>query len=795
MSPRWKKVLRDLLAHKVRTILVALSIAVGIFAVAIMLGGREVLLRALDTSFPQTNPPGVTIYARPFDELVVRAVERHAGVTMAEGRHMANLTFRVNGKGDWQNITLEAVKDYDHIKVGKLDRQPNTNWPARGQVLVEEGSRTFVGAKPGDMLEIQTSGKHTAKLLVVGYVHDLNALTPLMSIRGVGFINFDSLQDLQEAPYFNELDVAVSPKLTTQAEVSKLGAQLRDDVLAQRGISVMQMVAHKPGKQLLGDIFGGVSLLLVSIGVLTLFLSGFLVVNTVSALVAQQLRHIGVMKAVGGRPRQLVAMYFVMVALYGAVAVAIAIPLGMWGQQAFVDFGATKLNFLVRDHSTPPNVLAIELAVGFLVPLLAAAVPVLTGMRISVRQALYDADNMASAEFGHGLVDRLLGRLRGLPRPIALSLRNTFLRKGRLALTLITLTLAAGVFMAVASVQTSIDATVARIGQHRPFDLWVNLAADDPQAMVEREVKKVSGVTGAESWLQLSATRERPDGSESGTMYFTGLPADSTFYKPELVQGRWLKPGDTDVAVVDTGVRNDEPDVHVGGTITMKMGDLKQTWKVVGLVRGDFTNGAVRVNLPYLQKIAAEKGAANMEVVRGAQHDGASAKALADTIKSHLENKGLKVAETETEQHLMSSIAGSLSILVVFLVILAGLLAAVGGIGLSGTMSINVMESTREIGVMRAIGASNRSLYQVFITEGIVVGLLSWALGAAIAAPIAWALTRMLTTAISFPLTFAFSPAGVVAWLVFVIVLSVLASLLPAYRAARVSVAEAIAYE
>jgi putative ABC transport system permease protein len=110
-------------------------------------------------------------------------------------------------------------------------------------------------------------------------------------------------------------------------------------------------------------------------------------------------------------------------------------------------------------------------------------------------------------------------------------------------------------------------------------------------------------------------------------------------------------------------------------------------------------------------------------------------------------------------------------------------------------MSINVMESTREIGVMRAIGASNGSLYLIFITEGIVVGLISWFLGALIAYPIALGLTWSLQTAISFPLTFAFSPAGVVAWLAFVIVISVLASLLPAYRAARVSVAEAIAYE
>ncbi|HSK48511.1 MAG TPA: FtsX-like permease family protein, partial [Coriobacteriia bacterium] len=119
----------------------------------------------------------------------------------------------------------------------------------------------------------------------------------------------------------------------------------------------------------------------------------------------------------------------------------------------------------------------------------------------------------------------------------------------------------------------------------------------------------------------------------------------------------------------------------------------------------------------------------------------------------------------------------------------------VGGIGLSGTMSINVLESTREIGVMRAIGASNASIYQIFIAEGVVVGLVSWAFGVVVSVPLSWLLARALGEAMSFPLSFAFSPEGVVAWLAFVVVISVLASLLPASRAARVSVAEAIAYE
>lgn len=795
MAPRWKKVFRDLTAHKVRTLLVTLSIAVGIFAAAVMLGGRAVLLRSLDTSFPQSQPAGISFYTMPFDDLLVKAVERHADVVAAEGRHQSSLKFRLAGSTEWRNLSVTAVEDFDKIKVGKLDREPGTPWPGRGEILVERASKDFVGAKPGDEIEVKTSGDKTVRLKVVGFVHDLNALTPMVSIQGVAYISYDSLNMLEEPPYSNDLEIAVSPRLSTQADVSRLAAELRDDVVEQHGVKVLQTVPHTPGKHHLGDIFKGVSLLLVAVGVLTLVLSGFLVVNTVSALVSQQLRQIGVMKAVGARPRQLVGMYFAMVLLYGILGIAIAIPLGMWAQNAFVDFGSTKLNFLVTDYATPMPILILEGAVGIFVPLLAAAVPVFSGMKVSVRQALYDSNNLAGAEFGHGIIDRILGSLKGLPRPVALSLRNTFLRKGRLALTLITLTLAAGVFMAVASVRTSIDATVNRVSEHRQFDLWATLQDPKPRAMLERETLAVRGVTQVETWLQRAATRQRPDGTESSMIDLIGLPATSEFFHPELISGRWLKPDDTNALVMDTGVTSAEPDLAVGDTIKLKIGEVEKEFKIVGLIRGDFMGASAKVNRDYLDKITNAGGAVRTIEVRTNVHDAAGTKAIADDISDALDKKGLKVAETETERHLMDTISGSLSILVVFLTIMAALLAAVGGIGLSGTMSINVMESTREIGVMRAIGASNRSLYQVFITEGIVVGLISWFLGCLIAVPVAIGLTSALQTAISFPLTFAFSPEGVVAWLAFVIVISVLASLLPAWRASRVSVAEAIAYE
>jgi putative ABC transport system permease protein len=127
---------------------------------------------------------------------------------------------------------------------------------------------------------------------------------------------------------------------------------------------------------------------------------------------------------------------------------------------------------------------------------------------------------------------------------------------------------------------------------------------------------------------------------------------------------------------------------------------------------------------------------------------------------------------------------------------MAVLFAVVGGLGLMGTMSINVIERTREIGVMRAIGAPTRSVAQVFVVESVAIGMISWLFGTVLAVP----LSKIMSDAVGIPLmgtpiTFRFSMAGVGLWLVVVVLLSVAASFIPARNAARLTVRQVLAYE
>jgi len=197
------------------------------------------------------------------------------------------------------------------------------------------------------------------------------------------------------------------------------------------------------------------------------------VINTISAIIAQQTRQIGMMKAVGARDRQVAGIYLGIVIAYALLALAVAIPLGALGAWALTQFTAGLVNFEATEFFIPVNVFALEVAIGLVVPLAAAAWPVWRGVRVTVREAVANAG--ISDGYGRSRFDRALQSIRGLSRPTLLSIRNTFRRKARLILTLAALTLGGAVFMSVFTLRASLVGTINETLDYFNYNVQVGL--------------------------------------------------------------------------------------------------------------------------------------------------------------------------------------------------------------------------------------------------------------------------------------------------------------------------------
>jgi putative ABC transport system permease protein len=307
----------------------------------------------------------------------------------------------------------------------------------------------------------------------------------------------------------------------------------------------------------------------------------------------------------------------------------------------------------------------------------------------------------------------------------------------------------------------------------------------------------VEGVTKVEGWQ--FASGELLDDNDSIVENLTLLspPAESTLVQPILVAGRWIRPDDVRKMAVSEGLLKTYPNLKPGDSITMRIDGRDEKWEVVGLFK--FVDQEGLLGYAPFEHVSDMNNLANRSFsfrVVTVQHDRAYQDAKAEELDKYLRDRGYKVRVAQAGSASLDTAVESLDTLVVFLLIMAVLTAIVGSMGLTGTMGMNVLERTREIGIMRAIGADDRAVMRTVIAEGIVIGSISFVLAIVLSFPFTYGLSTIVSLAVfQTPIAVVFTYLGYAIWLGLVLVLSTVASILPARNAARLTIREVLAYE
>lgn len=804
IAPRWRKVLADLWGNKLRTLLVVLSISVGVFAIGMVYSSYLMFDRDLSLSWKSAAPASASVYADPFDPELVDSIRSLRGVKEAEGRRNVDLRVRTAG-GEWRQMFLTAIPDYSKQKVNIIKSQNGAWPPGDGDVLLERSSLAELGLTIGQSIQVETPNGRKRTLKITGTVYDPSQIPSLFSGRSYGYINMDTLKKLDEERRLDQVNFVVEPWILSGKETAPIEAVGRRawSKLEQGDTTVFWLQVNKPGEHPLQSIINALVMLLTVLGVLSLLLGTFLLVNTVSAILTQQVRQVGIMKAIGARRDQILRMYLILVGAYGVLALVVAAPLGALAASAVTGFMAQVFNFNSGGFELPPKVLLLEATAAIIVPILAAIWPIWRGTGVTVREAV--SDYGIGSVTGKGRldvwIDRLFERFSSLSRPILLSLRNTFRRKGRLALTLLTLTMAGTVFMAVFSIRSSLYSTLDNALDYFHYDISVGFTQNYRATRIEHEVLKVPGVKAAESWGFTSGRVLRNEQKESEddaskNIFVLAPPVDTKMIQPQIIAGRWLVAEDESALVVNTEAVKDSPQLKVGSTAVIKVGTRKLKFTVVGIAQSTLTGPIVYAPYPWFTGAIQEAGGARSVQIVAQSANPQEQTDLGRKLEEHLKKNNLRVQNVDITWEQKQRIRSQFDILTVFLLIMAVLLAFVGALGLMGTMGINVLERTREIGIMRAIGASSMAIGKIFVVEALCIGVLSWLLGAILALPVAALLCYQVGILfLQSPLAFSFSFLGVGIWLILSALLSIVASLLPARNAARLSVREVLGYE
>jgi putative ABC transport system permease protein len=795
MSSRWKKVWADFWGNKTRTVLTILAILVGTAGVGFVSNLNLYMLQSMDSDFLSASPSEAKVYAYGMNDDSVKIAREVPGVDAVEGSSTYNGQV-VRPEGNKVAIQFTSIKNPKELTLNML--QPvkgKTGIASLGfrEALVDSGA-AVLGYKPGDLITVEVGNRKLREVRLAGYVHAAAAFPYVQTKTVDAYVTPKTMEWLGGSVDYDTLAISVAENPTDEKHVTQV-AQAVQKRLEQSGLTVAAVFVFRPGHHYAYSISQSIFLIMNILGWLVVLLSVFLIVNTINALMSQQTRQIGIMKSTGGSTSQILGMYLVLILSFGLISLIIAIPISNRAAQNIGIGMAEYLGFYISPYHGYTATLIQQIIVALAVPLLAALWPVYNSVRITVREALADYGIRGGAKPSRKSVRRvnLL-----FPRPMRLSLRNAFRRKSRLLLTLFTLVLAGAVFISVFNLRASFYKVIDELAGYYLADVIITFNRLYRLEQIAPLAESVPGVEGAEGWLESPATLVRGKDKTETQVYLVAPPSTSNLIKPIVIAGRKIEKVDENAIAVSNYLVQMFPDLKVGDWLTIKISDRETTWKIVGVYSMTSTGGPpiLYVNNDYFSQLVGQPGHAFSLRITTSSHDLATQQKVEKQLQSVYGGHGIPVAGSMLGAQQIQDTKTTFDIFIYFFLVMSTLIAVIGGLGLMSTMSINVMERTREIGVMRAIGASNWNIQSIVIVEGMVIGLISWIISLLLSIPLSTVMTSGVGVLLfGKPLTIVYGWDGIFIWLIGILVIGILASALPARGAARLTVKDTLAYE
>jgi len=800
-SPRWQKLLRDLWLTRGRTALMVIAIAVSLFGVGVVLSAYAILTPEISRNYLGTNPASATIELDRVDDALLAAVRARPGIAAAEARE--TLIARVQVAPDqWRPLLLFVVPEFNAMRISTFTREQGAWPPPDGTMLLERTALPMLNTQMGDKVVVKTPHGTPLQVAISGVVYDPSLAPAWQEREGYAYITPATLARLGETGQLGELKIVVAGSPYDQVTIERTTRDL-GEWLQQQGRTVRELQIPPAGLHPHQGQMTSMLLMLLSFSVLALLLSAILVATVIAGLLAQQIRQIGAMKTIGARTRQIAGMYIGFILLMSGVALALAVGPSIVVGRLYARGVADLLNFTIVYDTIPVGVFAVEAAAGLLVPLLVAAYPIVRASRITVYEAITDYGVSADTVERPGPFARLRAFSR-LNSTLLLALRNTFRRRGRLLLTLGLLSVSGALFMTGLNIRDGWDRIVADGVAARRYDMEIRLSQPEEIAPLIARLRAIPGVQTVEAWGYTPTTRTQPgvidvvrtypDGGH-GAFALRAPPADTRLVNFPVLSGRWLKPGDSDAVVLNQMALLQLPGVGVGDSVTLELEGQPTRWRVVGIVQEIGLGAGAYVTDASFERAGDLAGRVrSLRIVTATQDDAATA-AVLRSVERSLEESGVGVATTLSAVDLRTGLDDHVLLLIASLIVTAALMAIVGVLGLTSTMSTNVVERTREFGVMQTIGGTPRTVRSLVVSEGVFIGVLSWVFAIVLALPLSVLVNGMVGRPLfNAPLPLVSTPLTMLIWLAVVLIGSAMASAVPAWRASRLTVRETLAY-
>ncbi|TFH20314.1 MAG: FtsX-like permease family protein [Acidimicrobiales bacterium] len=782
MSVLVRKSWQDIRRRRARSLFTAATIALAVVGLS-MFAMPPLMDRAMADRIVEDQLHDIRFFTSDvrLDTSELTAIEQVEGVRAVDTRTVYVTRMVVGDRRD--DVLIVGVTSFDeqHVNIVGIDSGAA---PGRDEAVTDgqnQRSGRFDGIR-GATVSIEDHRGHAHETTVSG-VGDTLVFGQVATELAVLYVPQDTANALAGTRGVSSIELTVDDPEQVASITEAVRAELLElepDIVFN-DLPDVREAGTWPGQ----DMFDNFGTLFYVGAILALISAMVLISNTMTTMVAEQVREVAVMKAIGGRRRQVIRSFLTTVLVLAAFGSLAGLALGVAFSNLLVGIVGGKFFGVDPDWGISVPVMIVSFAIGVVGSVLAAIPSLRRAARISVREGLDAGRGLSSS----GATDRALRRVP-LPHNVRVGLRNMTRRRARSVGTLLQIGLAVGVAIGF----LTLGVTVATVtGDTWDAMTWDMIVIQRDRDLDDRAQDVLRDLDGVETVHPLLYNSLEVDGAQLESW---GLPPDTPLLDPEILSGRWLVAADEGqrVAVVGRALAATSG-VGVGDTLTVGTARGTADLEVVG-IDGRLMNNGTTIYLPLTTfEELLGRTTANTFWVRAESQDEADIDRIAAAAEDELSAAGYTV---RTEIHYVereANLAANRTLISV-LAAMGVPIVAIGMIGLVNLMTMNVIERTREIGILRCIGARAKDVRRIFRTEALAVAFAGWVL----AIPLGWLIGRTLVWVVTEVFDFGSIAYDYPLWylpvaFVVTIALAALVVVAPVHRAARLRPGDALRYE
>jgi putative ABC transport system permease protein len=511
-------------------------------------------------------------------------------------------------------------------------------------------------------------------------------------------------------------------------------------------------------------------------------------------LVTEQRKEIAQMKAIGATRAQVVKSYLTTSLIIGLIGSIVGAILGI--MFAFLIERSMLMDYYGIQAALTAHwqTVFFSILLGISITILATLPAMYQSLKITVRQGL---EGVGLTQNGSSNLHKTLLSMNTMPRTAQMGIRNMTRKGGRSASTIIQISLAVGIFLSIVSIGYTIDETISEEFNNFTYDIMTVGQTNDGKPLtegLEGVIEEIDGVSDAEPFIMTRGQYGDRKVMCTGYAYDTfAYDYEDTYYK-----GRWFdkteQESNASVIVVGKSFARVE-NIKVGDTINMDLATGKTEFEVIGINSGQMNNGMiVFIPINSLQNILLWNDTVSgfSVVTHSDNHDEIDhiSTALEDELLSSgyvVKNEIMYLMEEQNQQEIdqimnMMLAVGSLVILITM-------------IGLMSTLTMNVLERTKEVGMMRCLGSKSGHIRNMFGSEGLVLVLIGWLVGIPLGYAIGSYLNYMVYDLINIEMTYLFPFDYVIIALLVTAAVSIVVIQPPLWRATHFKPGDALRYQ